>query len=113
MCIDNNVMEKDDSLLGVNYNRQAESNENSCKKLEHLCSPYDYPHSLIRAADLEDPSTGLFFNSIGSAFDLETHDRMTEDRLYQKNFCLSFWTLSNYFFVDSRKFIPCSLARKF
>jgi photosystem I P700 chlorophyll a apoprotein A2 len=107
MCIDNNVMKKNDSLLGVNYNRQAESNENSCKKLEHLCSPYDYPHSLIRAADLEDPSTGLFFNSIGSAFDLETHDRMTEDRLYQKIFACHFghlaiiflWTAGNLFHV--------------
>jgi len=68
---------------------------------------YLFPHSLIHAADLVDPSTGLFFNSIGSAFDLETYDYMTENHLYQKIFACHFghlaiiflWTAGNLFHV--------------
>jgi len=59
----------------------------------------------------QDPATRRIWYGIATAHDLEAHDGMTEENLYQKNICISFWASCNYFPLDFRKFIPCSMAR--
>jgi hypothetical protein len=59
----------------------------------------------------QDPATRRIWYGIATAHDLEAHDGMTEENLYQKNLCVTFWSFSCYLFMDCRKFIPCSLAR--
>jgi hypothetical protein len=44
----------------------------------------------------EDPTTRRIWYSIGTAHDLESHDDITTEALYQK-ICFSFWSFSNYF----------------
>jgi hypothetical protein len=59
----------------------------------------------------QDPATRRIWYGIATAHDLETHDGMTEENLYQKNLRISFWPSCYYFYVDCRKFISCSMAR--
>ena len=60
----------------------------------------------------QDPATRRIWYGIATAHDLEAHDGMTEENLYQKIFRISLWSFSNYFLMDIRKLIPCSVARK-
>jgi len=59
----------------------------------------------------QDPATRRIWYGIATAHDLEAHDGMTEENLYQKNLRFAFWSFSYYFPLDSGKFIPCSVAR--
>jgi len=59
----------------------------------------------------QDPATRRIWYGIATAHDLEAHDGMTEENLYQKNICISFRPFSYYFSMDSRKFISCCMAR--
>ena len=61
----------------------------------------------------QDPATRRIWYGIATAHDLEAHDGMTEENLYQKIFASHFGHLASNFFMDIRKFIPCCLARKF
>jgi photosystem I P700 chlorophyll a apoprotein A2 len=61
----------------------------------------------------QDPATRRIWYGIATAHDLEAHDGMTEENLYQKNFRVTFRSLSRYFLMDFRKLISCCLARKF
>jgi len=61
----------------------------------------------------QDPATRRIWYGIATAHDLEAHDGMTEENLYQKNICFAFWSSCNYFPLDCREFIPCSMAREF
>jgi hypothetical protein len=49
---------------------------------------------------------------IATAHDLEAHDGMTEENLYQKIFASHFGHLAVIFY-GLQKSIPCRLARKF
>jgi photosystem I P700 chlorophyll a apoprotein A2 len=60
----------------------------------------------------QDPATRRIWYGIATAHDLEAHDGMTEENLYQKNFRFTLRSLSGYFLMDFRKLIPCGLARK-
>jgi len=60
----------------------------------------------------QDPATRRIWYGIATAHDLEAHDGMTEENLYQKNLRISFRSFSYYFPLDSWKLIPCSMARK-
>jgi len=59
----------------------------------------------------QDPATRRIWYGIATAHDLEAHDGMTEENLYQKNLCIAFRTSSNYIFMDCWKLIPCCMAR--
>jgi len=50
----------------------------------------------------QDPATRRIWYGIATAHDLESHDGMTEESLYQKNICISFRTFSRYFLMDIR-----------
>jgi len=49
-----------------------------------------------------DPTTKRIWFGLAVAHDFESHDGMTEESLYQKNFCISLWSISNYFLMDIR-----------
>jgi photosystem I P700 chlorophyll a apoprotein A2 len=59
----------------------------------------------------QDPATRRIWYGIATAHDLESHDGMTEESLYQKIFCFTFWSSGNHFFMDIRQLIPRCLAR--
>ena len=59
----------------------------------------------------EDPSTRRIWYGIATAHDFESHDAMTESKLYQKNLCIAFRSHCHYFLMDSRKSFPRCLAR--
>ena len=61
----------------------------------------------------QDPATRRIWYGIATAHDLEAHDGMTEENLYQKIFCFTLRSFSNYFLMDFRKSIPRCLAREF
>jgi len=61
----------------------------------------------------QDPATRRIWYGIATAHDLEAHDGMTEENLYQKNLRITFRSFSSNFLMDFREFIPCCLARKF
>jgi len=50
----------------------------------------------------QDPATRRIWYGLATAHDFESHDGMTEENLYQKNFCISFWPYSHYIFMDFR-----------
>jgi len=50
----------------------------------------------------QDPATRRIWYGIATSHDFESHDGMTEEKLYQKNLCFSLWSFSNYFSLDSR-----------
>jgi len=60
----------------------------------------------------QDPATRRIWYGIATAHDLEAHDGMTEENLYQKNFCFTFRSFSSYLLMDVWKSFPCCLARK-
>ena len=51
----------------------------------------------------QDPATRRIWYGIATAHDLEAHDGMTEENLYQKIFRITFWSFSYYFPLDIRK----------
>lgn len=61
----------------------------------------------------QDPTTRRIWFGIATARDFESHDDITEERLYQNIFASHFGQLAIIFSVDFRKFVSCSLARKF
>jgi hypothetical protein len=61
----------------------------------------------------QDPTTRRLWFGIATAHDFESHDRMTEERLYQKNLCFPFRTACNYLPLDFGKPFSCCLAGKF
>jgi len=48
----------------------------------------------------QDPATRRIWYGIATAHDLEAHDGMTEENLYQKNLCITFRASCNYFPLD-------------
>ena len=61
----------------------------------------------------QDPTTRRIWFGIATAHDFESHDDITEERLYQNIFASHFGAVSNNLSVDVRKSVSCSLARKF
>ncbi|KAL4289894.1 hypothetical protein GQ457_14G022070 [Hibiscus cannabinus] len=61
----------------------------------------------------QDPTTRRIWFGIATAHDFESHDDITEERLYQNIFASHFGQLAIIFFVDFRKSVSCSLAGKF
>ena len=59
----------------------------------------------------QDPTTRRLWFGIATAHDFETHDRMTEEYLYQKIFASHFGQLS-YFSLDIWEPFSCCLARE-
>jgi len=60
----------------------------------------------------QDPATRRIWYGLATVHDLESHDGMTEEKLYQKNLRVAFRSFSSYFFMDGGKSFPCCLARK-
>ncbi|CAL5179705.1 unnamed protein product [Lathyrus oleraceus] len=61
----------------------------------------------------QDPTTRRIWVWYCYRTDFESHDDITEGRLYQNIFASHFGQLAIIFSVDFRESLPCSLARKF
>ena len=48
----------------------------------------------------KDPTTRRIWYGIATAHDFESRVNITEESLYQKNICFSFWAISNHFLVE-------------
>ena len=60
----------------------------------------------------QDPATRRIWYGIATAHDLESHDGMTEESLYQKIFASHFGHLAIIFLWTSGNPFPCSMARE-